>query len=109
MFLTNVSQIIIYFFVFGRCILDNAMATMHVVFFFLRLKLEVAKEILLLKLDTNKAYEQIILDYLCDIVTKVGFYLQKWMNWIMLCVETIDYSLLTNDIIVGHILFLVEA
>ena len=43
-----------------------------------------------LKLDLSKAYDKIDWDYLKDVLATFGF-IQKWIGWIMLCMETVDY------------------
>ncbi|MCI56439.1 RNA-directed DNA polymerase (Reverse transcriptase), partial [Trifolium medium] len=44
-----------------------------------------------LKLYISKAYDRIDWDYLMDVLSAMGFS-HKWISWIMLCVETVDYS-----------------
>lgn len=48
-----------------------------------------------LKLDINKAYDRIDWDYLRSIMGKMGF-CSKWSEWIMMCVESVDYSVILN-------------
>ncbi|MCI38461.1 RNA-directed DNA polymerase (Reverse transcriptase), partial [Trifolium medium] len=49
-----------------------------------------------LKLDISKAYDRIDLSYLRGTMTKMGFS-SEWVKWIMLCVETVDYSVLVSN------------
>lgn len=49
-----------------------------------------------LKLDICKAYNKIHWDYLKYVLVSMGFN-KKWVGWIMLCVETVDYSVNLND------------
>jgi hypothetical protein len=46
-----------------------------------------------LKLYISKAYDRIDCDYLRSIMGKMGF-CTKWSEWIMMCVESVDYSVL---------------
>jgi len=88
-------------FVPGRSILDNAMAAIEIVHY-MKTKSKGNKYDAALKLDISKAYDCIDWDYLRDIMIKMGFSAQ-WVKWIMLCVETVDYSVLVNGATVGPI------
>jgi hypothetical protein len=55
-----------------------------------------------LKLDISKAYDRIDWDYLRGIMTKMGFS-TRWVSWIMMCVESVDYNVIVNDRLVGPI------
>jgi len=88
-------------FVLGRSILDNAMAAIEIVHY-MKTKSKGNKYDAALKLDISKAYDRIDWDYLRDIMIKMGFSAQ-WVKWIMLCVETVDYSVLVNGATVGPI------
>jgi hypothetical protein len=56
-----------------------------------------------LKLDISKEYDRI--DWLClkEVMLKMGFD-RKWVQWIMMCVETVDYSVIVNNELVGPII-----
>lgn len=84
-----------------RSILDNAMAAIDIVHY-MKTKRKGKKYDAALKLDISKAYDRIGWDYLRDIMTKMGFS-DRWVKWIMLCVETVDYSVLVNGAAVGPI------
>ncbi|MCI20643.1 replication protein A 70 kDa dna-binding subunit, partial [Trifolium medium] len=86
-------------FVPGRSILDNAMAAIEIIHY-MKSKTKGKKGEVALKLDISKAYDRIDWEYLKDIMTKMGFS-QKWIGWIMLCVETVDYSIIVNGNLVG--------
>ncbi|KAK2409029.1 hypothetical protein QL285_044487 [Trifolium repens] len=55
-----------------------------------------------LKLDISKAYDRLDWDYLRDVMHTIGFS-QQWISWIMLCVETVDYSVIFNGSTIGPI------
>ncbi|PNY07166.1 ribonuclease H [Trifolium pratense] len=92
-------------FVSGRSILDNAMTTIEIIHF-MKSKTRGKKGEAALKLDISKAYDHMDWDFLKDMMIKMGFS-QKWIDWIMLCVETVDYSINVNGHMVGP-LFPVE-
>jgi hypothetical protein len=55
-----------------------------------------------LKLDISKAYNRLNWDYLQHIMIQMGFS-DWWVCWIMLYVETVDYSVLVNGPSMGPI------
>ena len=57
----------------------------------------------LLSLDISKAYDKIDWLYLKEVMLKMGFD-SKWVRWIMMCVETVDYSVIVNNELVGPII-----
>lgn len=50
-----------------------------------------------LKLDISKEYATLDWEYLRDIMLQMGFS-GKWVQWVMLCVETLDYTVLVNNV-----------
>jgi len=89
-------------FVPGRSILDNAMAAIEIIH---HMKSKVKGNVgeVALKLDISKAYDRIEWNYLREVMEKMGFS-QQWIKWIMLCVETVDYSVLVNGNVTGPII-----
>ena len=56
-----------------------------------------------LKLDISKAHDCMNWDYLRQVMFKMGFD-HKWVHWMSLCVEYVDYSVLDNGETVGPII-----
>jgi hypothetical protein len=54
-------------------------------------------------LDISKACDRIDWLYLKEVMLKTGFD-SKWLQWIMMCVETVDYSVIVNNELVGSII-----
>jgi len=89
-------------FVPGRSILDNALVAIEVVHY-MKTKTKGKEKSVALKLDISKAYDRIDWAYLRDVMSKMGFS-EKWIKWIMMCVETVDYSVILNRGMVGPII-----
>ena len=89
-------------FVPGRSILDNAMAAIELVHY-MKTKVKGTKGDVAFKLDISKAYDRIDWNYLRCVMLKMRFSIQ-WVKWIMMCVETVDYSVIVNEETVGPII-----
>jgi len=89
-------------FVPGRSILNNAMIAIEVVHH-MKVGKRVRDKNVALKLDISKAYDTIDWLYLKEVMLKMGFD-SKWAQWIMMCVETVDYSVIVNNELVGPII-----
>lgn len=76
-------------FVPRRSILDNVMATIEVVHH-IKAKMKDKVGDIALNLDISKAYDMIDLNYLREVLITMGSN-QRWVKWIMLCMETVDY------------------
>ena len=88
-------------FVPGRSILDNAMAAIEIIHY-KKSKVKGTLGDVALKLYISKAYDIIDWSYLKGVMIKMGFS-DRWINWIMICIKTVDYSVLVNDNIIGPI------
>jgi hypothetical protein len=86
-------------FVPGRSILDNAMVAIEVLHF-MRTKTRGEDRYVALKLDISKAYDRMDWDYLRAVMAKMGFH-DRWIHWMGMCVESVDYSVLVNGEQVG--------
>lgn len=82
--------------------LDNAMIAMEVVHH-MKVSKRVRDKNVALKLYINKAYDRIDWLYLKEVMLQMGFDSQ-WVRWIMMCVETVDYSVIVNNEVVGPII-----
>lgn len=88
-------------FVPGRSILDNAMIAIEVVHY-MKISRRSRDKNVPLKLDISKAYDHIDWLYLKEVMIKMGFDSRR-VRWIMMCVETVDYSVIVNNESVGPI------
>jgi hypothetical protein len=86
----------------GRSILDNALVAIEVVRY-MKTKSRGKDKSVALKLDIGKAYDRINWSYLKDVMHKMGFS-SKWISWITMCVEIVNYSVIVNKDIVGPII-----
>ena len=89
-------------FVPGRSILDNAMVAIEVIHH-MKSKVRGKTGCVALKLDISKAYDRMDWDYLKEVMRRMGFN-DKWVHWMTMCVETVDYSVLVNSKMVGPII-----
>jgi hypothetical protein len=56
-----------------------------------------SKEFAALKLDLTKAYDRVHWGYLEDVLLQLCFH-RKWVQWIMVCVTTVRYSVHFNNV-----------
>jgi len=61
----------------------------------MKTKTRVNERSVALKLDISKAYDRIDWSYLKNVMIKMGFS-NSWIDWIMMCVERVDYSVIVN-------------
>ena len=81
-------------FVSDRAITNNVLITHETLHF---LRTSDAKKFcsMAIKTDMSKAYDRIEWGFLRAILARFGFD-EKWISWIMACVETVSYSFLIN-------------
>ncbi|CAK8579668.1 unnamed protein product [Lathyrus sativus] len=89
-------------FVKGRSILDNALISIEVIHSLKRRKTG-NKAHLALKIDISKAYDRVDWVFFRDMLRRMGF-AEKWIHWMMICVSSVNYSILVNSESVGPIL-----
>ncbi|GAU38028.1 hypothetical protein TSUD_395880 [Trifolium subterraneum] len=88
-------------FVEGRSILDNALIATEVIHA-LKRKTQGRRGELALKIDISKAYDKVNWGFLRGVITKMGF-TDVWIQWVMMCVSSVNYSVLMNYDRVGPI------
>lgn len=49
-----------------------------------------------LKIDLEKAYDKLEWNFMKNVLQKFNFH-EKFIQWIMLCIETVNFSLLINS------------
>jgi hypothetical protein len=86
-------------FVPGRSILDNALVAIEIIHH-MKAKTKGTQCEVALKLDISKAYDRLDWEYLRDVMIQMGFS-SRWVQWIMLCIETVDHTILVNGTQVG--------
>ncbi|MCI00775.1 RNA-directed DNA polymerase (Reverse transcriptase), partial [Trifolium medium] len=89
-------------FVADRSIFDNVMVAMETIH---HMKRKVKGKVgeVALKLDISKAYDRVDWQYLIRVMDKMGF-CEKWVKWIKMCLESVQYSVLVNGENVGPII-----
>lgn len=55
-----------------------------------------------IKIDISKAFDRVDWGYLKEMLLKLGF-AHKFVDWIIMCVTTVNYSVLMNDELSGPI------
>ncbi|GAU30882.1 hypothetical protein TSUD_15680 [Trifolium subterraneum] len=88
-------------FVEGRSIIDNALIAIEVIHA-LKRKTQGRRGELALKIDISKAYDKVDWSFLRGVMTKMGF-TDVWIRWVMMCVSSVNYSVLMNYERVGPI------
>ncbi|XP_045802334.1 uncharacterized protein LOC123895912 [Trifolium pratense] len=88
-------------FIEGRSILDNALIAIEVILA-LKRRTRGWKGELALKIDISKAYDKVDWGFMCGMLKRLGFS-AKWIHWMMICVSSVNYSVLVNFEKVGPI------
>ncbi|GAU38215.1 hypothetical protein TSUD_226360 [Trifolium subterraneum] len=88
-------------FVEGRSILDNALIATKVIHA-LKRKTKGRRGELTLKIDISKAYDKVDWVFLRGVMTRMRF-TDVWIRWVMMCVSSVNYSMLMNSDRVGPI------
>jgi hypothetical protein len=88
-------------FVEGRSILDNALIATKIIHTMKR-KTKGWKCDIALKLDISKVYDRVDWGFLRGVLVKLGFN-DTWVQWMMMCVSSVTYSVLMNFDRVGPI------
>jgi hypothetical protein len=89
-------------FVQERSILDNAMVAIEIVHY-MRTKTTGKAGCVALKLDISKAYDRMSWEYIKAVLIRMGF-CDKWVHWMTMCIESVDYSVLVNGEKVGPVI-----
>lgn len=85
-----------------RYISDNVLVAFELLHFMKRKNRGQVGEVAL-KLDISKAYDQVRWSYLRNSMRCMGFS-EKWIQWMMLCVSTVQYTILFNGNSVGYVI-----
>jgi hypothetical protein len=89
-------------FIPGRLITDNVLAayeTLHT----MHTRLSGKHGFMVIKLDMSKAYDRVEWSFLEATMRRMGF-ASRWIGLIMMCVNTVRYSILVNGNQCGHII-----
>jgi hypothetical protein len=83
-------------------ILDNAMVAIEIVHY-MRTKTTGKAGCVALKLDISKAYDRMSWEYVKVVLLRMGF-CDKWVHWMAMCIESVDYTVLVNGEKVGPVI-----
>lgn len=70
---------------------------------FMKCKTRGKQGVVALKVDIRKAYDMVEWGYLRAIMLKMGFD-RKWVDWIMMCITSVSFSILVNNEAVGPVI-----
>lgn len=86
----------------GRHISDNVLLA-NEVFHSLKARERCARSYMAVKIDISKAYDRLEWSFLEKVLRKKGF-CDVWIGWIMECISSVSFSVLTNGSPYGHFL-----
>lgn len=89
-------------FIPGRLITDNVIAAFEINHW-MHIKKQGKMGYSALKIDMSKAYDRVSWEFIREIMLKMGF-ARKWVDWILLCMNTVRYSFLISGREVGPIM-----
>jgi len=88
-------------FVGGRSITDNVMVAYEIVHH-MKCKRKGKMGEVALKIDISKAYDRVDWNYVKSVMRRMGFH-DKWVEWMSMCMESVNYQVLVNGERVGPI------
>jgi len=88
-------------FVENRSIIDNVMAA-HEIIHHMKCKRKGKVGEVALKIDISKAYDRVEWEYAKRVMRRMGFH-DRWINWMTMCMESVNYQVLINGEKVGPI------
>lgn len=88
-------------FVAGRLISDNLLIA-HEMVHGLKINPNCKEDYIAIKTDMSKAYDRVEWSFLETLFIRLGFH-RRWIDWIMLCVRSVSYTVLLNGQAYGHI------
>lgn len=89
-------------FVPDRSITDNVLVAFELLHYMKR-KNGGQDGVVALKLDIRKAYDRVSWGYLRSRMQRMGFS-ERWINWVMMCVSTVSYSISFQGSMIGPII-----
>ncbi|CAN1746948.1 LINE-1 retrotransposable element ORF2 protein [Linum perenne] len=89
-------------FIKGRSITDNVLVAFESLHHMKRIQRAKIGE-MAVKIDISKAYDRVSWDYLEAVLKKLGFS-GRWIEWMMMCVKSVEYNIMVNSEVVGPII-----
>jgi len=86
----------------GRSIIDNVMVAYEIVHH-MKCKRKGKMGEVALKIDISKAYDRVDWNYVKSVTRRMGFH-DKWVEWMTMCMKSVNYQVLVNGERVGPII-----